>query len=197
MKMKFGEKAIMATIIGATALLATGTASAHGYISSPESRSYLCNEGANVGCGSIQYEPQSLEGPKGFPIAGPADGHIASAGKEEFHELDAQTPTRWKQVDVKTGAMQFTWTLTMAHPTQSWDYYVTKTGWDQTKPLTRADFELTPFCHYDGKGQIPTSPVIQNCTIPTDRKGYHVILGVWSIADTGNAFYQVEDVNLK
>lgn len=196
MKTQFNKNAFMA-IVGATALLAASAASAHGYISSPESRSYLCNLGKNVDCGSIQYEPQSLEGPKGFPQAGPADGHIASAGKDQFHELDAQTPTRWKQVNVKTGAMHFTWTLTMAHPTESWDYYITKTGWDNSKPLTRADFELQPFCHYDGKGQTPKSPVVQDCTIPSDRSGYHVILGVWSISDTGNAFYQVEDVNLK
>lgn len=32
--------------------------------------------------------------------------------------------------------------------------------------------------------------------MPTDRNGYHLILAVWEIADTGNAFYQVIDVNL-
>lgn len=33
--------------------------------------------------------------------------------------------------------------------------------------------------------------------VPTDRSGYHVILAVWDIDDTANAFYQVIDVNLK
>ncbi|WP_321158336.1 lytic polysaccharide monooxygenase, partial [Providencia stuartii] len=32
--------------------------------------------------------------------------------------------------------------------------------------------------------------------IPTDREGYHVILAIWDVADTNNAFYQVIDVNL-
>lgn len=50
------------------------TASAHGYISKPASRVYLANKGINVGVGSAQYEPQSVEAPKGFPISGPADG---------------------------------------------------------------------------------------------------------------------------
>lgn len=197
MKNSFKKAHILSSIAGAVILLSASAASAHGYIDSPASRSYLCNQGGNVNCGAIQYEPQSLEGPKGFPQAGPADGHIASAGKQQYHELDAQTQTRWKQVDVKTGDMSFVWTLTMSHKTESWDYYVTKTGWNPSKPLTRADFELTPFCHYDGNGETPKSPVIQKCTIPTDRKGYHVILGVWSIADTSNAFYQVVDVNMK
>lgn len=53
------------------------TASAHGYISKPASRVYLANKGINVGVGSAQYEPQSVEAPKGFPISGPADGSIA------------------------------------------------------------------------------------------------------------------------
>ncbi|MGQ0416456.1 fibronectin type III domain-containing protein, partial [Bacillus sp. HC-TM] len=32
--------------------------------------------------------------------------------------------------------------------------------------------------------------------VPTDRSGYHVILAVWDVADTANAFYNVIDVNL-
>lgn len=32
--------------------------------------------------------------------------------------------------------------------------------------------------------------------VHTDRSEYHLILAVWEIADTGNAFYQVIDVNL-
>ncbi len=42
----------------------------HGYVKSPESRSYLCRKEVNTNCGQIQYEPQSLEGPKGFPQQG-------------------------------------------------------------------------------------------------------------------------------
>ena len=32
--------------------------------------------------------------------------------------------------------------------------------------------------------------------IPANRNGYHVILAVWDIADTVNAFYNVIDVNV-
>lgn len=55
-------------------------ASAHGYVESPASRSYLCKQGVNVNCGPIQYEPQSVEGIGGFPQLGPSDGQIAGAG---------------------------------------------------------------------------------------------------------------------
>ena len=39
--------------------------------------------------------------------------------------------------------------------------------------------------------------VIHTVNIPNDRIGYHVVLAVWDIHDTGGAFYQVVDVNLK
>ncbi len=35
-----------------------------------------------------------------------------------------------------------------------------------------------------------------DCDVP-QRTGYQVVLGVWSIADTVNAFYQVVDVNMQ
>ncbi|MGP2688349.1 lytic polysaccharide monooxygenase, partial [Serratia nevei] len=38
--------------------------------------------------------------------------------------------------------------------------------------------------------------VTHQCNIPADRSGSHVILAVWDIADTANAFYQAIDVNL-
>ena len=50
----------------------------HGYLLN--SRSKLCADGVNTNCGSIQYEPQSVEGPDRFPESGPADGTIAAAG---------------------------------------------------------------------------------------------------------------------
>ena len=56
---------------------------AHGFVEKPGSRAALCSEAyglLNLNCGSVMYEPQSLEAKKGFPHDGPADGQIASAG---------------------------------------------------------------------------------------------------------------------
>ncbi|MBU4682253.1 lytic polysaccharide monooxygenase [Cedecea davisae] len=174
----------------------------HGYVSNPPSRALLCSEKGdhlNKNCGAVQYEPQSLEAPKGFPEKGPVDGHIASAGHENYAELDEQTPTRWHHVSLANGKQDFTWTLTADHKTEKWRFFITKKDWDPSKKLTRAQFDLTnPICEQDGKGEIPGDVVtIKDCTIPADYKGYHVILGVWDIADTGNAFYQVIDTDIK
>jgi chitin-binding protein len=171
-------------------------ANAHGYVESPASRSYQCKLQLNTQCGSIQYEPQSVEGLKGFPQNGPEDGHIASADNATFFELDQQSPTRWNKLNLKSGANTFTWNLTARHSTASWRYFITQQGWDATQPLTRASFELTPFCQFNDGGALPAAKVTHQCNIPADHSGSHVILAVWDIADTGNAFYQAIDVNL-
>ncbi|EGO6308704.1 lytic polysaccharide monooxygenase [Listeria monocytogenes] len=168
------------------------TASAHGYISKPASRVYLANKGINVGVGSAQYEPQSVEAPKGFPASGPADGSIAGGGK--YSLLDAQTANRWAKVDIESGPLTVEWTLTAPHRTSSWQYFITKKGWDPNKPLTRASLE--PLTTIEADGSVPNALTKQEINIPDDRSGYYVILGVWNIADTGNAFYQVIDANI-
>ena len=40
---------------------------AHGYVSESERRSYLCKLDDNTGCGAVQWEPQSVEGPDRKP----------------------------------------------------------------------------------------------------------------------------------
>lgn len=174
-------------------LMIADHASAHGYVNSPSSRAFLCKTGDNTNCGPIMYEPQSLEAPKGFPAAGPADGKIASANGA-FPDLDAQSATRWKKVSISPGTNTFTWTLTARHATTSWKYYITKQNWNPNAPLTRDSFDLTPFCSVNYNGVQPPGTYSDTCTVPS-RTGYQVILAVWEIADTGNAFYNVIDVD--
>jgi len=168
------------------------TLSAHGYINDPASRAIQCKNGLNTNCGPIVYEPQSLEGPKGFPAAGPPDGKIASAGLAGFAPLDQQSATRWNKVSMKSGTNNFTWIFTARHATTSYRYFITKPDWNPNAPLTRAQFDLTPFCTINGNGQQPPATLTQTCNVP-QRDGYHVILGVWDIADTQNAWYIVID----
>ncbi|MFD0587370.1 lytic polysaccharide monooxygenase [Paenibacillus sp. GCM10027627] len=170
------------------------SASAHGYVDSPGSRAILCKNGVNTNCGNIIYEPQSLEGLKGFPAAGPADGKIASAGLAAFSNLDAQSATRWSKVNISSGQNTFTWKFTARHATTSYRYFITKANWDPNQPLTRAQLELTPFCTVNGNGQQPPATLSHSCNVPA-RTGYHIVLAVWDIADTPNAWYIAIDLN--
>jgi len=166
---------------------------AHGYVEGPASRAALCKSGQNTDCGPIVYEPQSLEAPKGFPAAGPADGKIASANGA-FPKLDEQSATRWSKVNMSSGPNTFTWKLTANHATASWKYYITKPNWNPNAALTRDSFDLTPFCSVNYGGTQPPFSYSNSCNVP-ERSGYHIILAVWEVADTPNAFYNVIDAN--
>ncbi|MFD0587371.1 lytic polysaccharide monooxygenase [Paenibacillus sp. GCM10027627] len=180
-------------IVIACMLAFAGSVSAHGYVDSPGSRAIKCKNGLNTNCGPVIYEPQSLEGVKGFPISGPADGQIASAGHSFFSNLDQQSPTRWHKSNLSSGPNTFTWKFTILRPTTNFRYFITKPNWDPNAPLTRSQLDLTPFCTIEGNGQSPPITVSHNCNVPA-RTGYHVILAVWDIQNTPNAFYNVIDV---
>jgi len=192
-RMGTGAAATAAVLIG-TGVITSAPASAHGYVEGPLSRSAACNVGLNTDCGSIVYEPQSLETLKGFPEAGPADGQIASAGGLFGGVLDEQTADRWYKNEVTTGPLLMDWKYTAPHSTAKWHYYMTKPGWDPNAPLTRDDLELIAEVQHDGSKAI-TNPD-HMISVPQNRSGYHVILAVWDIADTVNAFYNVIDVNV-
>jgi chitin-binding protein len=192
--------AALGLVTAGTFVLSTGGASAHGYTDQPLSRQKMCaaNGGIVANCGDIQWEPQSVEGLKGFPAAGPADGQICSASHTNFSQLDQpKTPagTAWPTTKVTAGqTYTFRWQFTAMHATTDFKYFITKTGWNQNHALTRADLETTPFLTVPYNGQRPPATLTHTGTLPSGRTGHHVILGVWTVADTTNAFYSCADV---
>ena len=178
--------------------------SAHGYVMSPASRGYQGSlDKAAIGYsaafgiyGSIINEPGSLEAPKGFPALGPADGKIASANGSIGGDttLDIQTADRWKKTNISTGVNAFIWKYLAYHATAKWHYYMTKQGWNPNQPLSRQDLELIGTVAHNGTP--PQDNVSHQITVPANRTGYHIILAVWDVADTTNAFYNVIDVNV-
>ncbi|MGX4692021.1 lytic polysaccharide monooxygenase auxiliary activity family 9 protein [Streptomyces sp. JNUCC 63] len=193
---------LYAAVLGLTTagafVLSTGGASSHGYTDLPISRQKLCANGTVPNCGDIQWEPQSVEGPKGFPASGPADGRLCSGNNTRFGQLDSpKTPSggAWPTTKVNGGqSYTFRWQFTAMHATTDFKYYVTKQGWNQNRALTRADLNTTPFLTVPYGGQRPPSTLSHSGTLPTGLSGHHVILAVWTVADTGNAFYACSDV---
>ncbi|MEU7299262.1 lytic polysaccharide monooxygenase [Streptomyces sp. NPDC007189] len=189
---------VLGVVTAGAFALSTGGASGHGYTDLPISRQKLCANGTVTGCGDIQYEPQSVEGPKGFPAAGPADGQICNGGLSRFAQLSSPTTPSggaWPTTRVTGGqTYTFRWQFTAMHATTDFKYYVTKQGWNQNHPLSRSDLNLTPFLTVPYNGQRPPATLSHSGTLPTGLSGHHVILAVWTIADTGNAFYACSDV---
>ncbi|MDT3396630.1 lytic polysaccharide monooxygenase [Streptomyces sp. B1866] len=185
--------------LAAAAVLATGGGAAgHGYTDAPVSRQKLCADHVVTGCGEIEYEPQSVEGPKGFPARGPADGALCSGGNSRFAELDDPRGGAWPATEVAAGRpVTFTWRFTASHATADFRYYVTRGGYDPARPLTRASLEAEPFLTVPYGGRRPPATLSHAGTLPAGKTGRHLVLAVWNVADTGNAFYACSDVAVR
>ncbi|MBA0960742.1 lytic polysaccharide monooxygenase, partial [Enterococcus gallinarum] len=106
-----------------------------------------------------------------------------------------QTATIWTKQNLSTGPTKFTWSYTAAHKTAKWHYYITKNNWNPNKPLSRDEFQFIG--EVDGHGKDADTNLTHTITIPSDHLGYHVILAVWDVNDTSNAFYNVIDANIQ
>lgn len=171
----------------------------HGYVSNPLSRAALCKQ-ESMG-GAIQWEPQSVEAPKGFPQAGPPDGQLASGGHASFAALDGIRDPKgrqWKATSLPAGQLvQWDWWLTAPHKTTKFEYFITRDGWDPSAPLTRDQFDLTPVITLHWDTSAPMQSVAHWGLVPTNKTGRHVIYGVWTVDDTPMAFYQAIDVTIR
>ncbi|MFJ9029330.1 lytic polysaccharide monooxygenase [Streptomyces sp. NPDC102274] len=193
MRKKIGA-AVVGLAVAGVSLLATGSASSHGYTDSPISRQKLCASGTVTNCGNIQWEPQSVEGPKGFPAGGPADGRICSGGLGQFAQLDDPRGGAWPTTKVSSGqSYNFRWQFTARHATTDFKYYITKNGWNSNAPVTRAALDSQPFLTVPYNNQQPPATLSHSGTLPS-KSGRHLIVAVWTIADTSNAFYACSDV---
>ncbi|KAJ1021702.1 hypothetical protein NDA16_003838 [Ustilago loliicola] len=201
--MAFRNSTSSLSLLQLVALVATlshlfiGLVDAHGYVMAPASRSYACKQGSAKNCGEIQYEPQSVEAPKGLPLNRNGDGKLCSAGLSQFSELDRQGAKVWptsKASDVSS----FTWKFTAQHATTDFKYFITKPNWDSSKAqgLSASDFDSTPFLTIPMNGKAP--PATMNHDLQKNmpsRSGYHVVYAVWTVDNTVNAFYQCIDLD--
>lgn len=208
MKNSFNKGSVLAGCASSLVLLSSMVASqgavAHGFVEVPPSRALLCRQGVNQHCGGAAYEPQSTgETHKGFPngvggapLQGPIDGKIASGDNPLFSALDAQSASRWHLTEITDRNIAFQWQYSAPHPVTKHEYFITRDGWNPNEALKRASFDSTPFCTVDGGHQLPVGGAKHDCVIPDSKSGHHVILGVWTVGDTDNAFYNPVDVNI-
>lgn len=182
---------------------------AHGYVESPPSRAFFYstrnNNGSEAMVGSAAWQPQSLgrHQNNGWPHTpqSPPDGQLASAGcLHGCPQIDIQNATRWHKTNISPGWNEFTWFYTAWHATASWQFFITRQGWDQNAPLTRASFDLNPIYSEPYRGENPGSNgrTRHRVWIPEDRSGYHVVYAVWTTTPGQNneTFYNVIDVNI-
>ena len=164
--------ALAAAVTGLVALLAplavAPTANAHGWVTNPPSRQDHCSNGTlSFDCGGLQYEPQSVEAPK---------GSMQCSGGSGFDVLDDESKP-WPRTTIDS-SVTMRWQLTAMHATSTWEYFV-----DGVLHRT-----------FDDGGARP-GQVVEH-TLDSLPAGDHTILARWNIADTANAFYACVDVTV-
>ncbi|MDF2710194.1 MAG: secreted cellulose-binding protein [Nonomuraea muscovyensis] len=208
--MQITRKALVATALVAPALLtltvAPAPAVAHGTMNNPPSRTMVCyTEGPEspdsaacrkaVELGGTQplydWNEVNLAAAAGRHRELIPDGRLCSAGRDKYRGFD-QARADWPSTSLASGAAHtFTYRATAPHK-GAFELYVTKDGYDPTKPLKWSDLESRPFLTqrdpalsngaYTLSGRLPV------------KSGRHLVYAIWQRSDSPEAFYSCSDV---
>ncbi|MCQ4208111.1 lytic polysaccharide monooxygenase auxiliary activity family 9 protein [Streptomyces longispororuber] len=201
--------AALATTAGgslALAALATSPAAAHGTLGDPVSRVAACYaEGAEnptsaackaaVAAGGTQalYDWNGIRDGEaaGKHQENIPDGKLCSANADEFKGMDLARDD-WPATSVSAGSYTFKYKVTAPHK-GTFNLYMTKQGYDPSKPLKWSDLDLA------NPVATKTDPAAEggfytfSGTLP-QRTGRQLIYGIWQRSDSPEAFYSCSDV---
>ncbi|NWF28616.1 lytic polysaccharide monooxygenase [Streptomyces sp. PKU-EA00015] len=189
----------------ALAGLAAGPAAAHGSMTDPVSRVSACfAEGPESPVSQACKAAVAASGTQAFydwnevNIANAAgnhrqlipDGELCSAGRDKYQGLDLPRAD-WPSSPLASGNHTFRYKATAPHK-GAFELYLTKDGYDPTKPLKWSDLEEKPFAKV-------TNPKLENGAYVFDgvvpnRSGRHLVYSIWQRSDSPEAFYTCSDV---
>jgi chitin-binding protein len=202
--------AITGALIAAVPVLAiigpASPAGAHGTLSDPPSRIWVCDKLENPekptseGCKAAvalggaapmyDYNEVSLLDAGGQSQSKIPDGKLCSAGRDKFRGLDIAT-TGWTAKSVKPGPLTVSYFATAPHASSQFTYFITKNGFNPTSPLKWSDLEQIA----DFKNQNPTQTTTWTITLPK-RSGRHILYSIWQRSvGSQEAFYTCSDVD--
>ncbi|MFE9397899.1 lytic polysaccharide monooxygenase [Streptomyces flavidovirens] len=185
--------------------LSAAPALAHGSMTDPVSRVSACYaEGpespdsaackAAVAAGGVQalydWNAVNIANAAGKHKQLIPDGKLCSAGNDKYKGLDLPRAD-WPSSKLAAGKHTFRYKGTAPHK-GSFELYITKDGYDPTKPLKWSDLEAKPFAEV-------TDPKMENGdyvfegTVP-NKSGRHLVYSVWQRSDSPEAFYTCSDV---
>ncbi|KOU54583.1 lytic polysaccharide monooxygenase auxiliary activity family 9 protein [Streptomyces sp. WM6378] len=203
------RRAAVVAALGFTPLaltgLAAGPAAAHGSMTDPVSRVSACYaEGPESPRSAACKAAVAVSGAQAFydwnavNVANAAgkskeiipDGKLCSGGNDKYKGLDLPRAD-WPATKLSAGSHTFHYKGTAPHK-GSFELYITKDGYDPSKPLKWSDLEATPFVKV-------TDPPMQGGDYVFDgkvpaRSGRHLIYSIWQRSDSPEAFYTCSDV---
>ncbi|MFG2719251.1 lytic polysaccharide monooxygenase [Streptomyces sp. NPDC048416] len=189
----------------ALAGLAAGPAAAHGSMTDPVSRVSACYaEGPESPKSAACKAAVAASGAQAFydwnavnmaNAAGRSkeiipDGKLCSAGNDKYRGLDLPRAD-WPATQLTSGSHTFHYKGTAPHK-GSFALYITKDGYDPSKPLRWSDLEATPFAQVTDPPMRGGDYVFEG-KIPA-RSGRHLIYSIWQRSDSPEAFYTCSDV---
>jgi predicted carbohydrate-binding protein with CBM5 and CBM33 domain len=203
-KLAAAAAAIVAAPLAVLALPAS-PAGAHGTMSDPPSRVYVCkNEGpetpksaackAAIAAAGTQafydWNEVSLLEAGGRHRQLIPDGKLCSAGREKYRGLDLARAD-WPAKKISPGSLTVTYHATAPHANSNFEFYITREGWNPTMPLRWSDLvHIKTF-----NNQNPST--FTSWTIPVpQRTGRHLIYSIWQrVVGSQEAFYTCSDVD--
>ncbi|MEV7524731.1 lytic polysaccharide monooxygenase [Streptomyces sp. NPDC091371] len=189
----------------AVAAYAAAPAAAHGSMTDPVSRVAACYaEGPESPKSAACKAAVAASGAQAFydwnavNIANAAGNHralipngqLCSAGNDKYQGLDLARAD-WPASPMTAGAHTFRYKGTAPHK-GSFELYVTKDGYDPSKPLKWSDLEPAPFAKATDPG-MQNGDYVFSGTVP-NKSGRHLIYSIWQRSDSPEAFYTCSDV---
>ncbi|WP_037671696.1 lytic polysaccharide monooxygenase [Streptomyces griseus] len=187
-------------------LWAAGPAQAHGAPTNPVSRVVACSPdgGERAGTAACKAAVASNGAPftawdnlrvanvNGRDRQTIPDGKLCSGGLPAYKGLDLARAD-WPSTRLTPGGtMKMSYVSTIPH-TGTFRFYLTKPGYDPTRPLTWSDLPERPFAQV-------TDPALtggsyrMSAKLPSDRTGRHVLYTVWQNSSTPDTYYSCSDV---
>ncbi|MFF7186601.1 lytic polysaccharide monooxygenase [Streptomyces sp. NPDC008222] len=120
------------------------------------------------------------------------DGRLCSGGLPAYRGLDLARAD-WPSTRLTPGAaLTMTYSSTIPH-TGTFEMYLTKQGYDPTKPMAWSDLPAKPFA------EVKDPPLRKGgyrikATLPGDRSGHHVLYTIWRNTSTTDTYYSCSDV---
>ncbi|MEU0185753.1 lytic polysaccharide monooxygenase [Streptomyces sp. NPDC006207] len=203
---------VLSSVVAGTAALLplalAGPAAAHGAPVSPVSRAAACASGSGqyVGTAACRAAAAANGGSRPFAdwdnlrVAGVAgrdrqvipDGKLCSGGLAAFRGLDLPR-SDWPATRLTPGAA-FTMAYGTTIPHQgTFRLYLTKEGYDPTRPLTWSSLASDPFVKVTDP-PVPGGAYRISGRLPSNRTGHHVLFTIWQNFSTPDTYYSCSDV---
>lgn len=185
---------------------AAGPAHAHGAPTDPVSRVYGCSP--DGGSASRSAACRAAVASNGRPFTAwdnlrianvngrdrqvVPDGQLCSGGLPAYRGLDLSRAD-WPSTRLTPGStLTMRYVSTIPH-TGTFKLYLSKPGYDPTKPLTWSDLPEKPFAQVTDPALTDGAYRIR-ATLPSDRAGRHVLYTIWQNSSTPDTYYSCSDV---